>query len=152
MCIFYPGNKKCVNFISKFEDDLAFGTNFFAQFLPPVLLWVMPPPNLVVPAILHLESNFSQGCLVVPAWPSSFFWHFICADGRHYNDYIVEVFKFKPVYVSGADVTSSVFKGVKPFYTLALKFDFRSFPNTSTFISKIDKSRCYLGGCFVCDN
>ena len=144
-------NKKCITYISKFEDATAFGVNFFAQNLPSVKLWVSPPPNLVIPAILHLQLNFAHGCLVVPAWPSSNFWSYICADGRHYNDYIVEVYKFKPVYVSGADVLSNVFKGVKPFFTLALKFDFSLFPHSSNKVSYKVKQRCYLGGCSDCE-
>ena len=144
-------NKKCTNYISKFEDANAFGVNFFAQNLPDVKLWVTPPPNLVIPAILHLQLNFAQGCLVVPAWPSSNFWSYICADGRHFNDYIVEIYKFKPVYVSGSDVMSNVFKGVKPFYTLVLKFDFSSYPNSAINVSSKIKNRCFIGGCFDCE-
>ena len=149
-CFASRSNKKCDLFVSKFEDPTAWGVNFFAQRLPSVALWVMPPPKLIVATLWHLAKYKSFGCLVVPAWPSSTFWTLICKDGRHYNDYVKEIYKFKPVYHSGPDVLSGVFKGVKPFFTLALRFDFRFATPDFFTVSQFVQPRCFLDGCSIC--
>ena len=89
----------------------------------------------------------SYGVLIVPKWISSYFWTFICDDGCHFNRFIKSVLVFSPNFVSGEFVLNSMFKGVKKFDTLALKFNFNI---SNAFSSQVHSKFCILGGCVKC--
>ena len=139
--------KKCDAYFSKFADPQAAEINFFAQNVSCGNLWVFPPVHLLVPTILHLWANQARGTLVVPAWFSAHFWNQVCDDGRHFNIFVKTIYKFKRVYQSGDWVRSSVFKGVKQFFTLALQFDFRNISKSDISVSKVHPDFCFFGGC-----
>ena len=65
----------------------------------------------------------------------------VCSDGVHFNDFVVGVYNFSPVWVSGEDVNSDTFRGVKKFNTLALKFNFNGFGDKLK--SKLQKQFCF---------
>ena len=143
-------NKKCEVYFSKLCDPLAAGINFFAQNVSGKNLWVFPPVHLIVPTVLHLWANQATGTLVVPAWFSAHFWNHICDDGKHFNSFVVDYYKFKPVYQSGECVRGSVFSGVQKFFTLAIKFDFRWMSRSSALKSQVGQRFCFFGGCNRC--
>ena len=149
-CFSSKYNKKCEFYFSKFPDPMAAGINFFAQNVANGNLWVFPPVHLIVPTVLHLWANQSRGTLVVPAWFSAHFWNSICDDGKHLNMFVVDFYKFKPVYQSGDWVRSSVFKGVKQFFTLALQFNFSGISKEMVLSSNVNKNFCFFGGCRMC--
>jgi hypothetical protein len=47
--------------------------------------YMCPPVKNIAAAIKHAVMCRSEGVLVVPYWPSSFFWKFLSFDGRHLN-------------------------------------------------------------------
>lgn len=146
-CFASKANKKCVNYYSKFQDNDSLGMNFFAQKVPNCNLFVFPPIHLIIPALYHLQKCNSYGVLIVPKWISSYFWTFICDDGCHFNRFIKSVLVFSPKFVSGEFVLNSMFKGVKKFDTLALKFNFNI---SNAFSSQVHSKFCILGGCVKC--
>ena len=146
-CFASASNKKCIKFYSKFSESKAEGVNFFAQRIPNCNLFVFPPIHLVIPALYHLQKFNSFGCFIVPKWVSAHFWTFLCADGRHFNKFVLSVYIFSPFYVCGDHIINSMFKGVKKFETLAIKFDFSI---ANAFSSRIDKNFCIFNGCNLC--
>ena len=143
-CFATKENKKCNLYISRFIDEEAYGWNFFAQKLPHCNLFVFPPVHLITAALLHLEKNKAFGSLIVPKWISSHFWTSLCKDGVHFNECFTKVLVFSPKYVASEFVRNDMFRGVKKFDTLVLKFDF-SFKEISSL-----RVRCSLNGCKRC--
>ena len=146
-CFASKSNKKCIKYFSKFQDEDCLAINFFAQKIPKCNLFVFPPIHLIIPALYHLQKCSSFGVLIVPKWISSYFWTFICDDGCHFNKFVKSIFVFSPKFVSGDFVLNSMFKGVKKFNTLALKFNFDV---SNAFSSQVHAKFCILGGCFKC--
>lgn len=146
-CFASVENKKCVRFYSKFAEQSAEGQNFFAQRLPYCNLLVFPPVHLIIPTLYHLQKFNSYGCLIVPKWISSYFWTFICQDGRHFNNFIRFIYCFSPKFICGNFVKNDLFRGVKKFDTLALRFDFSI---ANSFTSNVSKEFCILNGCSLC--
>ena len=146
-CFATASNTKCLHYFSKFVDENSLGCNFFAQSLPNVNLWVFPPIHLVIPALFHLEKFQSFGVFVTPKWMASHYWTYICSDGVHFNNFVVNAYIFSPRYISGEHILNTMFVGVKKFDTLALKFDFS---RTNLFTSNVQKEFCSLGGCPKC--
>ena len=147
-CFAAFNNTKCTRFYAKsVEDKQSEGTNFFAQVLPMVNLWVFPPIHLIIPTLFHLEKFGSFGVLIIPMWKSAHFWPFICNDGIHFNNFVKNCWIFSPKYISGEHILNTMFVGVKKFDTLALQFDFG---RKNLFVSIIEKEFCSLGGCHKC--
>ena len=157
-CFASFNNSKCLRYYSKFSwrwcprrekliEDESEGTNFFAQSLPQVNLWVFPPIHLVIPTLFHLEKFAAFGVFIVPMWKASHYWPYLCEDGVHFNNFVQNCLIFSPRYISGEHIHNSVFQGVKKFDTLALKFDFQ---RRNLFFSNIQKEFCSLGGCHKC--
>ena len=146
-CFASSSNKKCCRFYSKFFEKEAEAVNFFAQRIPFCNLFVFPPVHLIIPTLYHLQKFKSFGCLIVPMWMSSYFWTFICNDGKHLNNFVKFVFVFSPRYVSGEHVKSDMFRGVKRFNSLALKFDFNI---SNAFLSNCKPEFCVQQGCSGC--
>ena len=146
-CFASQSNKKCVKYFSKFKDPNCLGINFFAQKLEKVNLFVFPPIHLIIPSLYHLQKFESYGCLIVPKWISSYFWHFICSDGRHFNKFVKFFFVFSPCFVTGEYVMNDTFRGVKNFDTLAIAFNFKVL---NAFQSNVSPEFCILKGCGLC--
>lgn len=146
-CFASSMNKKCSIFYSKYFEDSSSGTNFFAQSLQEFSYYAFPPVHLLIPAILHFLKFKSSGCLIIPIWVSSHFWTFVCQDGRHLNHWIKDFIIFSPDFVSGVHVRNNIFRGVKKFDTLAVKFSFKE-PNI--FQSRRLKRFCLNHGCDLC--
>ena len=86
--------------------------------------YVFPPVGKAIAAIKHLAKFESTGVLIIPIWARSpwFSWFFLMDDIAWVKTLLI----FNPVFASGIGV-GQVFKGVKPFDTAALEFDFQSF-------------------------
>ena len=146
-CFASKSNKKCVKYFSKFNDTECSGINFFAQKLDKVNLFVFPPIHLIIPTLYHLQKHEAFGCLIVPKWISSYFWSFICEDGKHFNKFVKYYFIFSPCFVTGEHVLNDTFRGVKNFDTIAIAFDFHV---VNAFQSNCKTSSCILKGCVRC--
>ena len=94
--------------------------------------WLCPPISLVVRAVRHLIACKGTGTLIIPEWPSSYFWPFVNptngAVKRIVQDCII-LPRICPVFVAGrgqliqCNGRKSVFSGNPSFRVLALRLD-----------------------------
>ncbi|KXJ10028.1 Integrase/recombinase xerD-like [Exaiptasia diaphana] len=54
--------------------------------------WLCPPINLIVPSLRVLEACRGRGTLIVPEWPSSYFWPFLHQSNGQFPHFIKDVF------------------------------------------------------------
>ena len=68
-----------------------------------------PPVSSIGSAIRHLKFSKAKGTLLVPVWPSSYFWPIIYPTGKQMTDLIKYLIIIEPFYYSEA--ADSVFNG-----------------------------------------
>ena len=86
--------------------------------------WLCPPVGLILRVIKCCREQKAKGTLVVPYWPSSFFWSIIKPDGKHFADFIRDHIIFYGKYESGNKSDWSIFNSEPTFDTLALRIEF----------------------------
>lgn len=95
--------------------------------------WLCPPANLIVKCVRHLESCRGTGTLIIPEWPSAFFWPFLHADSSSFKPFVKEVVplpRIKDLLLEGPGQAilykrrQSVFVGCPAFRILALRLEF----------------------------
>ena len=64
----------------------------------------------------------SSGTLVIPVWPSAYFWPLIYPRGKAIATFVKDFYVFDPFFKSSCSI--SVFKGHAKFRTIALKIAF----------------------------
>ena len=79
-------NKKVENFFSRFWNPGCSGVDFFVQNLEGENCLVVPPVSLIARAIHYLHVSRAVATLVVPFWPSSYFWPII---SRKFSRFVV---------------------------------------------------------------
>ena len=108
-------------FNSKFFCPGSDAINAFTQnWADEPLNWLSPPIKFIIPTIRHLQLCKAKGILIIPQWPSSYFWPVI-HNGVSYESFVKDALILQPFYYSGCQ--DSVFKGFVDFYTLALLVD-----------------------------
>jgi hypothetical protein len=109
--------------------------------------YACPPVKDIAGAIKHAVMCRSEGVMVVPFWPSAFFWKFLTFDGRHLNRMFVNHEKAYMALRSGPLVKSKMFTGTPSFCMLVLHYDAEVFeplkPNLRTYA-------CLYDGCSQC--
>ena len=98
--------------------------------------WMCPPVRLIVDSVHHLKSSSGRGTLIVPEWPSTYFWPFLREESSRFKSFVVGVFVLPvidnlPLEGPGQKqiCTSRPFCFVvagPKFSMLALRLDFRS--------------------------
>jgi len=71
--------------------------------------WVVPPISLVVKAIKHIKASRAIATLVVPAWPSAFFWPLLFSNSSSFAKMVVHVLRFHDnsnIFVQGKNKKS----------------------------------------------
>ena len=86
-------NHKCSRFQSKFWCPGCEGVDAFSFNWQGENNWLVPPIYLVPKVLFHLRACKAEGTLVVPKWPSSFFWP-ILFPNAYSNPVIAEVVEF----------------------------------------------------------
>lgn len=90
--------------------------------------WLVPPISLIGKCILHLIGTESRGTIIVPHWPSSYFWPLIFDDHNETMPAVKEVLEFREAYriFKQGNNENSIF-GSREFYSkvLAIKLDAR---------------------------
>ena len=87
-----------------------------------------------MPSVRALSSCSGYGTLIVPQWPSAYFWPFLHDNASQFKSFVKEVFELpciehlllegpgqKQIYKA----RPSVFSGCPKFKMLALRIDFR---------------------------
>ena len=96
--------------------------------------WVCPPVGAIVPSVRALSSCSGYGTLIVPQWPSAYFWPFLHDNAFQFKAFVKEVFELpyiedlllegpgqKQIYKT----RPSAFSGCPKFKMLAFRIDFR---------------------------
>ena len=127
-------NAQLPRFNSKFASPGCSGVDALAQDWSSENNWICPPVSLIVDSDRHLMSCSGRGTLIIPEWPSAYFWPFLRDGSSRFSSFVTEVFVLpavgdlllegpgqKQIYKSGP----SVFRGCPKFRMLALRLDFR---------------------------
>lgn len=117
-------NRKVERFYSRFWNPGCSGVDFFVQNLHGENCLIVPPVDLIGRAIHYLYACSATATLVVPFWPSSYFWPVI---SRKFYSYIVgyTLFDGKDALMHGRNTNSLL--GSERFYgnVLAVRMKFR---------------------------
>ena len=115
-------NHKTLRFNSRFHCPESSGVNAFSQDWSRVALnWLCPPIKLIAATLRHARLCHARGILVIPQWPSSYFWPLL-HNGKSFETFIKDYRIVDPYYYSSA--TQSTFKGFLSFLTMAFLVDF----------------------------
>ena len=80
--------------------------------------WLCPPISCLGSVWRHLKLCKAKGTLLLPIWPSSYFWPLIYPNGKNLANFIKDYIVIEPFYT--AEVCGSVFNGYPKFKTLVL--------------------------------
>ena len=87
--------------------------------------WLCPPVSQIVAVIRHVQTCQAQGTLLVPEWPSSYFWPTLFKDGIHFGRGLTNWIRISnPTFIPSRLEGKSVFNGETHFNMLALRLDF----------------------------
>ena len=93
-----------------------------------------PPVSAIVPSVRALSSCSGYGNLIVPQWPSAYFWPFLHDSSSQFKSSVKGVFELpciEDLLLEGPGQSQihkmcpSVFSGCPRFRMLALQVDFR---------------------------
>ena len=112
-------NKKCSRFNSRFFCPGTESVNCFTCDWSNDFNWLCPPISLIGATLKHMRLCRAKGVLLVPNWPSSYFWPLLSSDGETFNDFIKSYLLLDPYFINYAGC-KSVFDGHAKFFTLAL--------------------------------
>ena len=128
-------NAQLPRFNSKFASPGCSGVDALAQDWQDENNWICPPVSAIVPSIRALSSCSGYCTLIVPQWPSAYFWPFLRDRPSQFKSFVKEVLELpciedlllegpgqKQIYKA----RSSAFSGCLKFKMLALRVDFRS--------------------------
>ena len=114
-------NRKTLRFNSKFFCPETESVNAFTNNWQEENNFLCPPISLIGSTIRHLRLCKASGTLVIPVWPSAYFWPIIFPNGVISN-FVTDFYVFEPIYNSPCK--DSVFNGFAHFKTIALKIEF----------------------------
>ena len=117
-------NAKCSRFNTKLPCSAAEGIDAFAQAWGADNNWLCPPVRSIPPAIAHARKQGARGTIIVPYWPSSYFWPIIMPDGTKFAPFVKDFVRFYGRYDVGNPLNTCVFNSAPAFDTLALHFNF----------------------------
>ena len=107
--------------IDAFCQDCGVDNNYFC-----------PPVSLIPQVIKRMALCKAIGTLLVPKWPSSSFWPFICPDGLHFSAYVHDWRLLSVSFTPPSLGDSTVFCENPSFLSLALRFNFRIPPRKTS--------------------
>ena len=115
-------NRKLKCFNSKYYCPGSSHVNAFTDNLSKDLNWLCPPISSMDSVICHLKLCKAKGTLLVPVWPSSYFWPLIYPpNGKQMADFIKDFIMIEPFYY--LEVADSVFNGYTNLKTIILNID-----------------------------
>ena len=117
-------NARCARFNSKMFCLQAEGIDTFAQNWNQENNWFCPPVNLIVKVLEKCKQDKAEGTLIVPFWPSAYFFPLIKPDGMHFANFVVAFEIFYGSYKSSRATSNSIFDKFPNFDTLALRIRF----------------------------
>ena len=115
-------NRKTLRFNSKFYCPQTESVNCFTNDWSNENNYLCPPISLIGSTIRHLKLCEAKGTLIVPVWPSAYYWPLLYPSGNSLATFIRDFYVFEPHYFSSCN--DSVFKGYVNFKTIALRIEF----------------------------
>ena len=115
-------NRKVRRFNSRYWCPDSDGVNAFSHnWAHASLNWLCPPVKLIPATLRHARMCNAKGILVIPQWPSSYFWT-LFHNGKSFEPFIRDYRIVDPYYTSTAE--QSIFKGFADFHAIAFLIDF----------------------------
>ena len=127
-------NAQVLRFLSKFAFPSCSGVDALAQDWLDENNWVCSPVSAIVPSVRALSSCSGYGTLIVPQWPSAYFWPFLHDSSSPFKSFVKVVFELlciEDLLLEGPGqrqiykARPSVFSGCPRFRMLALRVFFR---------------------------
>ena len=116
-------NAKLPRFNSKFYCPRTSHVNAFTAHWGGVNNWICPPISCIPEVLQHLHTCKAYGTLVIPHWPSAYWWPLVRPGGKIDHN-LCDSLTLDPYYQSYT--SDSLFNGFQQFHTLALQLDFRN--------------------------
>ena len=116
-------NNKLPRFDSRYHCPGCETVNTFTANWSGDFNWLCPPICLIGDTLKHARLCKARGVLLVPEWPSAYYWPLLTSDGKTFNSFVTDVLVMDPYYVSKCE-TKTVFQGFAPFRSLALLIRF----------------------------
>ena len=85
-------NAQLQRFNSKFASPSCSGVDALVQDWSRENNWVCPPVGLVVNAVRVLTACSGRGTLIIPEWPSAYFWPLLRDGPSRFKSFVREVF------------------------------------------------------------
>lgn len=120
-----PQNKKVATFNSRFWCKGTSGVDAFCQDWSRDNNYICPPVCLISQVIKRMASSMATATLVVPRWPSSYFWPIVCPDGSHLDLHVHDWRLLNVSFSPSSLGVANVFHENPSFLTLALRFDYK---------------------------
>ena len=127
-------NAQVPRFNSKFSSPGCSRVHALAQDWLDENNCVCPPVSAIVPSVRALSLCSGYGTLIVPQWPSAYFWPFLHDSSSQFKSFVKGVFELpciEDLLLEGPsqrqiyEARPSVFSGCSRFRLLALRVDFR---------------------------
>ena len=115
-------NAKTVNFNSKYLCPGTSGVDAFTEQWRGENNWLCPPVSLITATFRHMRTCHASGTVIVPIWPSSYFWPTLYPDGCRIAGFVKEFLVFDPTWHSNGGNTA--FIGQPNFRSIALRCHF----------------------------
>ena len=116
-------NAKLARFDARFHCPGCETVNTFTASWSNDFNWWCPPISLIADTLKHARLCHASGVLLIPEWPSAYFWPLLTSNGRDFYSWVKEVLVLDPYYLRNT-VSDSVFNGYVPFRTFALLIRF----------------------------
>ena len=115
-------NTRTPRFNSKYHCPGTCGVDAFTENWRGDDNFLCPPISLICATIRHLRDSKARGVLVVPIWPSSYFWPILYPNGRTMPHFVKDFTVFSPHWTSRGKNT--VFVGKPSFNCMAILCQF----------------------------
>ena len=143
-------NKKATKYFSKGFDFTSQGFNMFQQKLyQEINYYALPPPNLALKVLLHLQKFQAKGLVLLPLWPAASWFCTIFPEG-HLPNFVKSFLIFKPFFLAHNQATSGVFRGNSSFDCIALQVNFNNLTSEISWEPVFHINNCIKKGCFKC--
>ena len=116
-------NTKVPRFDSRYHCVGCETINTFTASWSDTFNWLCPPIALIAATLKHAKLCQGKGVLMIPEWPSAYFWPLLTENGTHFQHFVKDVLVLDPFYINNSE-SSSVFNGFVDFRSLALLIEF----------------------------
>jgi len=117
-------NSKCSRLKSKLHNIGSEATDAFTQDWSMDNNWFCPPVGLIAKVLHQCRAQNARGTLIVPCWPSSYFWSLIKTENGRFASFVIAHKHFHGTFKKNNALNKCVFDAYPLFDTLALRLDF----------------------------